>query len=222
MIKAILTDIEGTTSSLEYVKEVMFPYSKAKLKNFILKHADDEPIKKILQGLSEKFGKKIEKEEAIKIFESWIDQDMKEPLLKELQGYIWEEGFLKGELKGHIYKDAYEKLIEWKNKGLLLYVFSSGSVKAQKLFFGHTEYGDLTPLFSGFFDTKIGSKKDHNSYKKISEQIGIETSNILFLSDVEEELDSAKIAGIQTMKVERYQSEKSKHKVVKDFYSIAF
>ncbi|RME11582.1 MAG: acireductone synthase, partial [Aquificota bacterium] len=163
MIKAIITDIEGTTSSLHYVREVMFPYSKKKLRDFLGAHWEEGHMKDIIKKLEERLGQRVDLELAVKTFEDWIDRDLKEPLLKELQGHIWEEGFLSGELKGHIYEDAYKRLKEWKEKGYRLYVYSSGSVKAQKLFFGNTEYGDITYLFDGFFDTSVGGKKERES-----------------------------------------------------------
>ncbi|MFN3870462.1 MAG: acireductone synthase [Aquificaceae bacterium] len=219
-IKAILLDIEGTTSSLSYVKEVMFPYSKSKLKSFLKENAQKEEIKSLLKRLEEKVGKSLDMEEAAKILEDWIEKDLKEPILKELQGHIWEEGFKSGELMGHIYEDAYEKIKEWKQKGYRLYIYSSGSVKAQKLFFGNTKYGDLTILFDGFFDTSIGNKKDRESYLAIAKSLGIKPEDILFLSDVEEELDSASLAGMKTIRVDRYSNQNSKHRVIKSFFEV--
>lgn len=219
-IKAILLDIEGTTSSLSYVKEVMFPYSKSKLKSFLKENAQKEEIKSLLKRLEEKVGKSLDMEEATKILEDWIEKDLKEPILKELQGHIWEEGFKSGELMGHIYEDAYEKIKEWKQKGYRLYIYSSGSVKAQKLFFGNTKYGDLTILFDGFFDTSIGNKKDRESYLAIAKSLGIKPEDILFLSDVEEELDSASLAGMKTIRVDRYSNQNSKHRVIKSFFEV--
>jgi len=119
--------------------------------------------------------------------------------LKSLQGLIWEAGYQKGDFKGHIYQDAVAYLKIWKAKEVDLYIYSSGSVQAQKLLFAHTEYGDLTPLFSGYFDTHIGGKKETKSYEKIAQQIGIPTHQLLFLSDIKEELDAAKAAGFQTL-----------------------
>lgn len=222
MIKAILTDIEGTISSLEYVRKVMFPYSKKNLRSFMTEHKEEDIVKKTIRELSDKLGKSVDIEESIKILESWIDADLKEPILKEIQGYIWEEGFKDGKLKGHIYQDAYIKLMEWKEIGIKIYVFSSGSVKAQKLFFKYTDYGDITNIFSGFFDTKMGSKKDKDSYLKISDEIKLKPREILFLSDIEEELDASREAGMKTIRVLRDGIEiSSKHKVVRDFSSIS-
>ena len=221
MIRAIITDIEGTTSSISYVKEVMFPYSKRRLRSFLEAHWQKDKVKELIIGLEEKLQRSIDLDTAVRTFEEWIDKDLKEPLLKELQGHIWEEGFKSGEIKGHIYEDAYKKLKEWKEQGYRLYVYSSGSVKAQKLFFGNTDYGDLTYLFDGFFDTSVGNKKEKESYLKIAELIGLKPEECLFLSDTEEELDCARSAGMRTVKVVR-DTEKtdSKHPIVKNFYQI--
>ncbi len=217
----LLLDIEGTISSLSYVKEVMFPYSKSKLKSFLKENAQKEEIRSLLKRLEEKVGRSLSVEEAAEIFEDWIEKDLKEPILKELQGHIWEIGFKSGELMGHIYEDAYEKIREWRSKGYKIYIYSSGSVKAQKLFFGNTKYGDLTKLFDGFFDTSIGSKREKDSYIAIAKTLGLKPEDFLFLSDVEEELDSASLAGMKTIKVDRYNSgDVSKHRVVKSFFEV--
>lgn len=221
MIRAIITDIEGTTSSISYVKEVMFPYSKRRLRSFLEAYWQEDKVKELIRGLEEKLQRSIDLDTAVKTFEEWIDKDLKEPLLKELQGHIWEEGFTSGELKGHIYEDAYKKLKEWKEQGYRLYVYSSGSVKAQKLFFGNTDYGDLTYLFDGFFDTSVGGKKEKESYLKIAELIGLKPEECLFLSDLEEELDCARSAGMRTIRVVRDTGKTdSKHPIVENFYQI--
>ncbi len=220
MIKAILTDIEGTISSISYVKDVMFPYSLQRLGSFLKENWDTQEVRQIINLLSQKLSKQVSLEEATEIFKEWIEKDLKETALKELQGLIWEEGFKNGELKGHIYPDAYEKLKEWKEKGLKIYVFSSGSVKAQKLFFSYSVYGDITYLFNGFFDTKIGSKKEVNSYLEIAKSIDTQADDILFLSDVEEELDCAKSAGMHTYRIVREEESTSKHPVAKNFYQV--
>lgn len=219
-ILAVLTDIEGTTSSLSFVKDVLFPYSKNKLRSFLESHWNDERIRAILEELFNKLGKTLSLEETLELLAKWIDEDRKDTVLKELQGYIWEEGYQKGELMGHIYQDAYERLKEWYSRGIKLYVFSSGSVKAQQLLFSHTPYGDLTYLFSGYFDTKVGSKRDPRSYETIAKTINIDPDKVLFLSDLEEELDCAKMAGMKTTRLARDCEVRSKHPTVKDFYSI--
>jgi enolase-phosphatase E1 len=199
MIKAIVTDIEGTTSSLSFVKDVLFPYARANLADFIHRHKDESLVKKLLDDTRKEIGTELDTEQLIAQLIQWIDEDKKVTPLKSLQGLIWEAGYQKGDFKGHVYPDAAAYLKTWKTKGLDLYVYSSGSVYAQKLLFAHTEFGDLTPLFSGYFDTHIGGKKEQGSYHKIAKQIGISATQILFLSDIKEELDAAKAAGFQTL-----------------------
>jgi len=221
MVKGIVTDIEGTTSSLSYVKEVMFPYSKRRLRDFLKSNWEKPEVKSIIERLSRRLGKEVDVELAVKTFEEWIEKDLKDGLLKELQGHIWEEGFSKGELKGHVYPDAYEKLRELKERGYRLFVYSSGSVKAQKLFFGNTDYGDITGLFDGFFDTGVGQKKERESYINISKAVGLKPEELVFISDVEEELDAAKSAGLNTVLIVREgEGKSSKHRTIRSFYEL--
>jgi len=198
-IKAIVTDIEGTTSSLSFVKEVLFPYARANLADYVRLHAEEPQVKKLLEETCKEAGAVLDTEQSITQLIQWLDEDKKVTPLKLLQGLIWEAGYQKGDFKGHVYPDAAAYLKVWKAKGLDLYVYSSGSVHAQKLLFAHTEYGDLTPLFSGYFDTHIGGKKEQESYNKIAKQLGIPAGQLLFLSDIKEELDAAKAAGFQTL-----------------------
>jgi enolase-phosphatase E1 len=197
MTKAILTDIEGTTSSLSFVKDVLFPYARERMAEFIRQHAQEAAVKKELEEARRLSGKNLNESEVIEQLIRWIDEDRKITPLKSLQGMIWEDGYKKGDFKGHLYEDAVRHLKKWKQAGIRLYVFSSGSVQAQKLLFAHTEYGDLTPLFSGYFDTTIGNKREADSYRKIAEIIGSPPGDILFLSDIKEELDAARVAGMQ-------------------------
>ncbi|MCS7263173.1 MAG: acireductone synthase [Aquificaceae bacterium] len=218
MIEAVLTDIEGTTSSLDYVRRVMFPYSRERLESFLREHWEEEKVKAILKALEKSLGKPVDLRLAVETFREWIDRDSKEPLLKELQGHIWEQGFLSGELQGHIYEDAYESLKKWKKKGYRLFVYSSGSVKTQELFFSHTPYGDLRGLFEGFFDTSVGSKKEVDSYRRIAQRVGLPPESFLFLSDVEEELSCAHRAGMEVVLVSRDGSQKGeKFRVIGSF-----
>jgi enolase-phosphatase E1 len=199
MIKAIVTDIEGTTSSLSFVKDVLFPYARTKLPYYARQHQDEPHIKQLLADTCKEAGIELSIEGAITQLIDWIDQDKKITPLKALQGLVWEAGYKQGDFKGHLYQDAIDNLKAWKNRGISLYVYSSGSILAQKLLFGHTDSGDLRPLFSGYFDTTIGGKKEADSYRKIAEEIGFGANNILFLSDIKEELDAAKTAGFQTI-----------------------
>lgn len=203
MIKAIVTDIEGTTSSLSFVKEVLFPYSRAHLADFVRHHADESPVKALLEEVCQIAGKQLNTEQVITQLINWIDQDKKVTPLKSLQGLIWEAGYRQGDFTGHVYTDAAENLKKWHSQGLDLYVYSSGSVYAQKLLFAHTDFGDLTPLFSGYFDTHIGGKQQAESYQHIAEAIGLPAEQLLFLSDISEELNAAKTAGFATIQLIR-------------------
>ena len=199
MIQAILTDIEGTTSSLSFVKDELFPYARAQLPEYVRQHQNEAAVKQLIADTCREAGIETDTGRAVEQLVEWMDQDKKVTPLKALQGLIWQAGYERGELQGHLYPDAAEQLNAWKQHGIKLYVYSSGSVLAQKLLFGHTEFGDLTPLFSGFFDTNIGGKKEPESYRKISKTIGIAGSGILFLSDIKEELDAAKLADYRTV-----------------------
>lgn len=214
-IKAVLTDIEGTVSDISFVKDVLFPYSYERIDDFVEKHWKE--IGDIRKATEKIVGKELTKEEFVKIMKEWIKKDEKITPLKELQGIIWEEGFKEGKLVSHIYEDALRKLKEWKKKGLPVYIYSSGSVKAQRLFFGHTTYGDLNYLFAGNFDTKIGNKKNPESYKRIAESLNLSPSDILFLSDSKEEIEAAYKSGMNVIMVVRNGKIESSFRTIKSF-----
>jgi enolase-phosphatase E1 len=222
MIKAIVTDIEGTTSSLSFVKDILFPYAKAKLPDFVSQHQHETSVQKLLLATCQEANIDFSVANAIARLLAWIDEDKKSTPLKALQGLIWQSGYDNGELKGHLYPDAIVNLRSWFAQGYALYVYSSGSVLAQKLLFGHSDHGDLTALFSGFFDTHVGGKKESDSYLKIAAEIGLPADKILFLSDVKEELDAAKAAGYQTIWLTREQQPDSNavHRQVSSFADI--
>lgn len=220
-IKAILTDIEGTTSSISFVHEVLFPYAKEHIIDFVYDNESD--IEDLLDDVrAEEVNPDLSLEEVIEVLQRYIEEDQKVTPLKELQGRVWEAGYKSGELVGHVYEDAVHGLKRWKEEGLTLYVYSSGSVAAQKLIFGHTEFGDLTPLFSGYFDTNIGSKKEADSYSGIAIETGMKAENILFLSDSTEEIDAAKAAGMQAITLDREKSlfNNGEYTVVENFDDI--
>ena len=198
MIKAIVTDIEGTTSSLSFVKDMLFPYARKNIGNYIRRHAGESKIASLINDVRAQAGEDLDLEGVIEQLEQWIDDDKKITTLKTLQGLLWEAGYQKGDFQGHIYDDAKQKLESWHQHGISLYVYSSGSVHAQKLLFGFTAYGDLNPLFDGYFDTHIGAKVEPDSYRNIIEAIGVDAGEILFLSDIEAELDAAREAGMKT------------------------
>lgn len=198
MIQAILTDIEGTTSSLSFVKDVLFPYARERMADFVRQHAHEPAVQAQLQALREQAGADMDENQVIAQLLRWIDEDQKITPLKALQGMIWETGYRQGHFTGHVYADAARRLKQWHAQGIPLYVYSSGSVPAQQLLFAHTDFGDLTPLFSGYFDTTVGGKREPASYQAIADAIAIEAGCILFLSDIEAELDAARAAGMQT------------------------
>jgi enolase-phosphatase E1 len=202
-VSAILTDIEGTTSSISFVKDVLFPYARRALPGFVREHSQEPEVRRWLDQVATEHGSICSDDVIVETLQGWIDQDRKHTALKALQGLIWEAGYRDADFTAHIYPDAAPALREWHAQGYPLYVYSSGSVPAQKLFFGHSDAGDLTPLISGWFDTEIGGKRDADSYRTIAERIGLAPENILFLSDVVEELEAAREAGLQTRLVDR-------------------
>lgn len=223
MIRAILTDIEGTTSSIAFVKDVLFPYAREHLAEFIRSHALGPKVRGLLADVSTEAGKSLDGDEIINQLLRWMEEDRKITPLKTLQGLIWEQGYRERDYTGHVYRDAVDKLRGWHARGIKLYIYSSGSVPAQKLLFGHSDSGDLTPLFSGYFDTHIGSKREADSYRRIASQIDLPAGEILFLSDIAEELDAAKTAGMLTLQLVREADgtlPAAGHTQAKNFYEI--
>ncbi len=195
-MKAILTDIEGTTSSIAFVAEVLFPYARARLADYVAAHpTETAPI------LAEVAA--AEPGDPVATLLRWIDEDRKATPLKALQGMIWADGYASGAFTGHVYPDAVAGLRRWHAGGIALYVFSSGSVPAQKLLFGHSEAGDLTPLFAGYFDTTTGHKREASSYARIAAAIGLPPGDVLFLSDTPEEIAAARSAGMNARLIDR-------------------
>lgn len=222
MINAIVTDIEGTTSSIEFVHKSLFPYARAHLRGFLREQAGDPLVQQLIDDVEAVVGWDLSLDEAAGVLEQWIDEDRKATPLKTLQGMIWKVGYQAGELKGHVYADTPEFLRRWHAQGLQLYVYSSGSVEAQKLIFGHSDAGDLTPLFSGYFDTQVGGKREPGSYRAILERIGLPGTEVLFLSDIGEELDAARAAGMQTCQLIRDSIAKpaASHPQARDFSEV--
>jgi len=203
-IETILTDIEGTTSSIAFVHDVLFPYAAHTLPFYVRLHAEEPVVAGILddvRAVANEAG--ADTERVIGIMLQWIDEDRKLTPLKALQGMIWEHGYTSGDFTGHVYPDAVRRLSAWHESGKRLYVYSSGSVQAQQLLFGYSDAGDLRELFSGYFDTRIGPKREAGSYRAIIEQLGPGADGILFLSDVVEELDAAATAGMHTVQLVR-------------------
>jgi 5-methylthioribose kinase len=201
-VRAIVLDIEGTTSSIEFVKEKLFPFAREHIPAYVRHHAAD--IRDILDEVCRIEGHRpLSTAQLIEVLLRWMDEDRKITPLKALQGRVWKQGYETGELRAHVYEDAVRALRLWHAKGLPLYVYSSGSVASQKLLFSHTDHGDLTPLFSGHFDTTIGSKLEADSYRAITASIALPEGAILFLSDHPGEVRAAAAAGMQAIVVQR-------------------
>ncbi len=222
MIQAILTDIEGTTSSLSFVHDVLFPYAHARMETFVRERGANSAVAWLLAEARIAAGRNLDDAGLIAQLRAWIEADLKVTPLKALQGLIWEEGYQRSDFKGHVYEDAARNLRHWHERGIALYVYSSGSVHAQKLLFGYSEAGDLTPLFSGYFDTAIGHKREAESYRAIAVAMDRPPQDILFLSDIGAELDAARAAGMQTVWLMRDGALDSDadHRQVRDFDSI--
>jgi enolase-phosphatase E1 len=194
-LKIILTDIEGTTTDISFVHEVLFPYSAKHLSDWVHNHVELPIIQDILQQVREIIGQSnLDVESCVNTLMIWHNEDRKITPLKTLQGLIWEEGYNSGVLKAHVYPDAVECLQHWYAAGLTLAIYSSGSISAQKLLFKNTVMGDLTPLFSMYFDTTTGNKTESQSYLTIADELLVLPQEILFLSDSSKELAAASAA----------------------------
>jgi len=214
-MKYILTDIEGTTSSISFVHEVLFPYAYDRMDSFVSSNQDSlqDILNTIPGNLSEK----------ISTLKNWIKTDKKEKVLKDIQGLIWEKGYLNGEIKGHVYPEVSDCLKSWLNSGIKLGVYSSGSIKAQKLLFKYSVAGDLDQYFSHNFDTNVGHKREVTAYENILKEINHKASDVLFLSDIKEELDAAAACGINTIQLDRLNAlSNTGHQIVKNFTEIKF
>jgi len=223
-VQAVLTDIEGTTGSMAFAHDVLFPYADARLDSFLQAHANDESVKAALRDAAREAGVDPHDTAALaKQLHDWIAADAKVTPLKTLQGLIWADGYAAGELKGHVYPDAADLLRQWHEAGIALYIYSSGSIAAQKLIFGHSIEGDLTPLISGYFDTTSGPKRDADSYATIARIAGVAPANMVFLSDNEAELDAAAAAGLHTIQLARESDgtpRSERHEVAASFFDI--
>ncbi|KAJ3671883.1 hypothetical protein LUZ60_007962 [Juncus effusus] len=217
--KCIVLDIEGTTTPISFVTDVLFPYAQNNVKNHLISTYDsdetradiqllraqvEEDLKNGISGAiqipSENSEKDLIVDAIVKNVEAMIKADRKITSLKQLQGHIWRTGFESKEIKGIVYEDVYEALKKWNAEGIKVYIYSSGSREAQRLLFGHTSYGDLRKYLSGFFDTKIGNKKETSSYSEIAQYLGVDDpSQILFVTDVHQEALAAKSAGFEVV-----------------------
>lgn len=212
-IAAILLDIEGTTTSIEFVHQTLFPYARKHIAEFLEQQSESQIVRDAVNQLHSEWeadageqdcppwsqGTDQETRESAAAYCRWlIDRDRKSTPLKSLQGMIWESGYQSGELRGHVYPDVLAAFERWERKGKTISIFSSGSVLAQKLIFAHTDFGDLTPFLAAHFDTTTGAKKESESYRKIAATLGKPSGAVLFLSDSVAELDAARSAGMET------------------------
>jgi len=203
-IRAVVTDIEGTTTPIAFVHQKLFPFSRERLARFCKAHAQEPQVAKALQDTRDLADKgHLDLDGVIALLDQWIQEDRKAGPLKTLQGLIWREGYEEGLLAGELYADAAEYLRRWHAAGLDLYVYSSGSEEAQRLIFGHSDQGDLAILFRGFFDTRMGAKVEAKSYSNISAAIGVIPAEILFLTDAPAEVVAAREAGLQVVRIDR-------------------
>ncbi|AHG21336.1 haloacid dehalogenase [Chania multitudinisentens RB-25] len=219
MIRAIVTDIEGTTSDIRFVHQVLFPYARERMADFIRHHADDAEVAASLAALRVEIAQpEADYAQLTAALYRFMDEDRKSTALKALQGMIWRSGYQHGDFRGHLYPEVAGQLATWQQQGVKLYVYSSGSVEAQKLLFGYSEAGDLQPLFSGYFDTHVGAKREIGSYQNIAREIALKPAELLFLSDIHQELDAARAAGWHTCQLLRDGADAlSQHRQVKRF-----
>lgn len=222
-IRFILTDIEGTTTSISFVNEELFPYFRnniQKIKNLIHVPEVQEALEQTRIIALEENIELTTIEAQIEQLLQWSLDDKKITPLKTLQGILWEAGYISDEIKGHVYPEVADSLTRWTKSGIQLGVFSSGSEAAQKLIFGYSESGDLTPYFSAYFDTKTGGKRETETYIKIAESLKLKANSILFLSDIVEELIAAKAAGYETIQLVRPGTEANWEHVATNFNEI--
>jgi len=214
-VGVVLLDIEGTTTPIEFVHRTLFGFARAEVRDYLAARTHHAEIASALDGLREEHAADAAAGlspppwpdqspssdlESVVAYVGWlINRDRKSRWLKELQGRIWEEGYVRGALKGEVYPDVPAALHRWTTAGVSVGIFSSGSVLAQKLLFAHSTAGDLTPLLRWHFDTAVGPKTEVASYVRIAEQISSPPDRILFVSDVTKEIDAARAAGFQTL-----------------------
>lgn len=217
-MRAVLTDIEGTTTAVSFVTHTLFPYARARIPAWVERGWGQAHLAPLFDTL--RADASADSPGAlVSAMLGWMDEDRKITSLKAAQGVIWEEGYGDGSLRSHLYADVAPALRRWRDSGLLLAVYSSGSEQAQRLLFAHTPDGDLCGLFCGFFDTRVGHKRQADSYRVISARLALPTSEVRFLSDVVEELDAAAAAGMDTVLLVRESASPSgcAHRVVQSF-----
>ena len=222
-IQWILTDIEGTTTEVSFVYDILFPYFRAHMDEW--KTVDSAPMNDVLEQtrlllLKEQSINLTSNEALFEQLRQWSIEDRKVTPLKTFQGMVWEQGFKSGAIKGHIYPDVKPAIERWTAMGIKLAIFSSGSIAAQKQLFGFSTEGDLTPYFSAYFDTTTGMKRDEQTYQLIAQQLQASANSVLFLSDISQELEAANAAGIRTLQLVRPGTQANWSWCVADFSEI--
>jgi enolase-phosphatase E1 len=217
-VRAIILDIEGTTTPLAFVHSVLFPYARAHVARFLEQQAASSPCAAALDRLRDEHARETSADPpppwvdqpthartaSATAYVGWLmDRDRKSTGLKALQGLIWEHGYRTGEIAGEVFDDVRPAFERWSAAGVGMGIFSSGSVLAQKLLFKHSSAGDLTPFLQWHFDTTLGAKTEAASYRRVAEAIGLPADAVLFMSDVVRELDAAREAGMRTALVAR-------------------
>ena len=207
--RAILLDIEGTTTPIAFVHEVLFTYAREQVSDFLANNAKSPEVAADIALLRDEHARDLSEgyhppavsdDNSLGTYVEWlIAQDRKSTGLKSLQGKIWRQGYLEGSLKSQVYPDVAPAFARWRDHGLSVNVFSSGSVLAQQLLFAHTEAGDLTRFIDNYFDTNVGKKGDPDSYRRIATALGVRADEILFVSDVTAELAAASEAGMDVL-----------------------
>ena len=205
MTGAVVVDIEGTTSSTDFVTSTLFPYARVEFATYLAEHRDSLALRARLDEIRRQIDEPhADEARIVATLERWSDTDQKITALKTIQGWIWQDAFARGDLTSHFYPDVIPALRRWHAAGIVLAVFSSGSVDAQRAWFGHSPEGDLQPLLTRYFDTEnAGPKREADSYRKIAAELAIPPETTLFLSDVAAELDAARDAGWTTIGVRR-------------------
>ncbi len=204
LVRTVICDIEGTTSSLDFVHHVLFPYAARELPAFVRERGDDPAVSALLDDVRAEAGEPdADAGRIVDILLGWIAEDRKAKPLKDLQGMIWEQGYRDGTFRGHVYADTAPAFRRWRERGASIGIYSSGSVAAQKLLFRHSEAGDLAGFLDDWFDTSIGPNRDPESYRRIAAPDGRPADTIMFISDTAAELDAAAEAGMRTMQMAR-------------------
>lgn len=213
-VDAILLDIEGTTTPVDFVFGVLFPYARDRVASFLASQGQVSEVQADLVLLRQEYATEVPAPDlpawsdtdpaaAVPYIHYLMDCDRKSTGLKSLQGKLWNQGYAEGTLKSQLFEDVKPAIERWHRAGKRIYIYSSGSIQAQKLLFGNTEVGDLTPLLQGYFDTTTGPKKEAASYQQITAAIALPPAQILFISDVTAELKAAQAAGLQTLLSQR-------------------